>query len=121
MPRGNRTGPIGMGPMSGRAAGYCAGFHTAGSENRPLWRDFRSGFAQDFGLGGRGGGYGWRHMFWATELPGWMRLGKYSAPKPNSDPARERQALKHQAEDLQSQLDLINKRLNELDSAATAE
>jgi hypothetical protein len=26
MPRGDGTGPMGMGPMTGRAAGYCAGF-----------------------------------------------------------------------------------------------
>lgn len=26
MPRGDRTGPMGMGPMTGRGAGYCGGF-----------------------------------------------------------------------------------------------
>jgi len=25
MPRGDRTGPVGMGPMTGRGLGYCAG------------------------------------------------------------------------------------------------
>ena len=30
MPRGDRTGPAGAGPMSGRSAGFCAGFNTAG-------------------------------------------------------------------------------------------
>lgn len=30
MPRGNRTGPAGAGPMSGRGAGFCAGFNTVG-------------------------------------------------------------------------------------------
>jgi len=29
MPRGNRTGPAGMGPMTGRAAGYCVGYGPA--------------------------------------------------------------------------------------------
>ena len=33
MPRGDRTGPAGMGPMTGRAAGYCAGYSTPGFMN----------------------------------------------------------------------------------------
>jgi hypothetical protein len=30
MPKGDRTGPMGTGAMSGRAAGFCAGFDTPG-------------------------------------------------------------------------------------------
>lgn len=33
MPRGDGTGPTGMGPMTGRAAGYCAGYATPGFAN----------------------------------------------------------------------------------------
>jgi len=33
MPRGDGTGPAGMGPMTGRAAGYCAGFPVPGYMN----------------------------------------------------------------------------------------
>jgi len=33
MPRGDRTGPAGMGPMTGRAAGYCAGYGVPGYLN----------------------------------------------------------------------------------------
>ena len=33
MPRGNRTGPAGMGPMTGRVAGYCAGYPVPGYMN----------------------------------------------------------------------------------------
>ena len=33
MPRGDGTGPAGMGPMTGRAAGYCAGFNAPGFAN----------------------------------------------------------------------------------------
>ena len=29
MPRGDGAGPVGMGPMTGRAAGYCAGYPIA--------------------------------------------------------------------------------------------
>ena len=33
MPRGDGTGPAGMGPMTGRAAGYCAGYPVPGFMN----------------------------------------------------------------------------------------
>ncbi|MGE3063028.1 MAG: DUF5320 domain-containing protein [bacterium] len=44
MPRGDKTGPDGMGPMTGRAMGFCNGFNTPG-------------FMRGFGFG-RGGGRG---------------------------------------------------------------
>ncbi|MBN2030229.1 DUF5320 domain-containing protein [bacterium] len=41
MPRGDGTGPAGMGPMTGRAAGYCAGYPMPGYMNPyggwPYW------------------------------------------------------------------------------------
>ena len=33
MPGGDGTGPQGLGPMTGRGAGYCAGFDTPGYAN----------------------------------------------------------------------------------------
>lgn len=33
MPRGDGTGPAGLGPMTGRAAGYCAGYGVPGYAN----------------------------------------------------------------------------------------
>lgn len=33
MPRGDRTGPEGLGPRSGRGAGYCGGYGMPGSMN----------------------------------------------------------------------------------------
>ena len=33
MPRGDGTGPIGMGRLSGRKLGFCAGFHVPGFTN----------------------------------------------------------------------------------------
>lgn len=55
MPKGDRTGPDGMGPMTGRQMGYCAGFDAPGYAN--------AGFGRGFGRGrglGRGRGFAWR-------------------------------------------------------------
>lgn len=56
MPRGDGTGPMGMGPMTGRAAGYCAGFNTPGFAN-PTPR-MGMGFRRGAGFYGRGAGFG---------------------------------------------------------------
>ena len=117
MPSGDRTGPMGMGARSGRAAGYCAGFGMPGYANPIPGR----GFGRGRGAGGRGfggGGHGWRHMFYATGLPGWARFGGYAAPYQPPDPEAEKQALNSQAEALQSELDLIKKRLSEIETGA---
>ena len=103
MPRGDRTGPLGTGPMSGRRAGYCAGYNVPGSANSAVPRlGLRRGFA--------GGGRGWRHMFYATGLPGWQRFG-YTPPTPQ----QETDTLKAQADWLKQQLDAINKRIADLE------
>jgi len=120
MPGGDRTGPAGMGPMTGRAAGYCAGYGVPGYMNPGYGRGF-------WGRGFGGGGRGWRNRFYATGLPGWMRVGPYGAPygygapyqKP--DPEGEKQFLAEQAEALQAELDSIKKRLSEIESGAKAE
>jgi hypothetical protein len=43
MPGGDRTGPMGTGPMTGRGMGYCAGFPVPGFMNRPGWFGFGRG------------------------------------------------------------------------------
>ena len=114
MPAGDRTGPLGMGPMTGRGFGYCAGYPAPGWTYPWPGRRF-------FGRGGwGGGGYGWRHWYYATGLPRWARwravppawaYGPAYAP-----PSREEEieALKDQAEWLKEQLDAINRRMDEL-------
>ncbi|MBN1358689.1 DUF5320 domain-containing protein [Candidatus Bathyarchaeota archaeon] len=62
MPRGDKTGPYGAGPMTGRAAGYCAGYSVPGYMNprRGYGRGFGRGWGRGFGRGwGRGYGRGW--------------------------------------------------------------
>jgi hypothetical protein len=121
VPRGDRTGPMGAGVMSGRGAGYCAGFGMPGYLNALPGRGFGVGFGRGRGFLGRGfggGGRGWRHWFHATGLPGWMRSGPYPLPYSKPDPAMEKKALENDAQVLQSELDSIKKRLSELETPA---
>jgi hypothetical protein len=123
MPAGDGTGPRGMGPMTGRGAGYCAGYGAPGYANpMPGW---------SFGMGrgrGRGGGWGrgWRNMYYATGLPGWARYGyapAWGAPPAaaygpyGAPPTREQETefLKSQAEMLKEELDAISQRIAELE------
>lgn len=116
MPRGDRTGPRGRGPMTGRGAGFCAGAAGPGVENPMPGRGLAMGYGRGRGARGYGGGGGgWRNMFYATGQPGWMRFGAAAAPVANADPALEKQALKNQADYLQGELDLIRKQLEEID------
>jgi hypothetical protein len=75
-------------------------------------------FGMGFGRGG--GGRGWRNRFYATGLPGWIRCGWYAAPYQNPNPELEKQALKNQADFLQSELEQIKKRLSELETGESA-
>lgn len=57
MPRGDRTGPMGYGPMTGRAMGYCSGNPVPGFRYPDPRIGFRRGhgFVRPFGFGrGRG-------------------------------------------------------------------
>ena len=120
MPRGDRTGPMGMGARTGRAAGYCAGNEMPGYMNPGPGGGFGMGFGGGRGFrgggGGGGGGRGWRHRFYATGMPGWMRFGGSPMPYQQADPESEKQELKNQARALRSELDLVDKRLGELES-----
>lgn len=113
MPRGDGTGPMGMGPMTGRAAGFCAGYNMPGYMNPVFGRGFGMGRG---GGWGRGGGRGWRRQFYATGLPGWARFGGYPYYMPEITPEQERMALKAQADALRSEMEAITKRLAELET-----
>lgn len=115
MPGRDGTGPLGAGPMTGRGAGFCAGFNMPGYANQVPGRGF---LGRGFGRGGGGGGgRGRRNGFWATGLPGWMRFGwgAQNAPAASAGDA-ERSMLVGQAEVLQQQLDAIKNRIDALAS-----
>jgi len=119
MPGGDGTGPMGLGPMTGRAAGFCAGYDAPGYVN-PVAGRGRGGRGR--GGWGRGGGRGFRHLFYATGMTGRQRamvgMPPYGAPYPVAfaPPAREQQleALKAQAEYFEGTLSEIHKQIEEL-------
>lgn len=65
MPFGDRTGPLGAGPGTGRGAGFCSGRDGPGSVQPGVGRGYRGR--------GRGAGRGRRNWFHATGLTGRQR------------------------------------------------
>lgn len=96
MPRGDGTGPMGSGPRFGKGAGFCAGDPRPDNVNQMPGRGFGRGLGRRRGFGG-GMGRG--------------RQGRKD----------ERLSLESHRETLQSELDVINKKLEELAAQETQE
>ncbi|MGI6558833.1 MAG: DUF5320 domain-containing protein [Limnochordia bacterium] len=99
MPRGDRTGPMGFGPMSGRGMGLCAGYPVPGYMNpwgRPRF---------------------WRRRWWVPYF-----TAPYYAPPPvptaPSAPTQAQEAafLRGQIQSLTEQLKFLESRLQEIES-----
>jgi len=121
MPYGDGTGPQGVGPMTGRGAGYCAGYSAPGYMNSAYGRGFWGRGRGWFGRGG-GRGRGYRHWFHATGMPGWARAGYggFYGPAafpymPEMNAKDEMNMLKDQAKMLQDQLKDIQERISTLE------
>jgi hypothetical protein len=118
MPGGDRTGPLGWGPMTGRAAGYCAGYSVPGYLNPIPGRGWfgvgRGGFPRGGGRGRTfGGGRG-----------GWWRSGFYGYPPyaPGYPPAypeptaeEEKKFLQEELASLEGELSVVRERISELE------
>ena len=89
MPRGNRTGPMGMGPQTGRGMGFCSGNANPGY----AWPGPGLGFGRGMGI---------RRGF-----------GFFSAPQ--ALPQDELQILKNQAQALADQQKQIAQRIEDLE------
>jgi hypothetical protein len=133
MPGGDGTGPAGMGPMTGRAAGYCAGYGVPGFMN-PMSGGVYAGWGRGYGAwgagfwGGAGRRGGWRNWYRATGLPGWARVGMglpawggYGFPSAPPAAEQESEILRAQAEYLEGVLADIRKRIEELAAEAPQE
>jgi hypothetical protein len=120
MPYGNGMGPAGLGPVTGRGAGYCAGHGVPGFMNpwggRGAWGP---GAMPGFG---RGRGRGHRNMYWATGLQGWQGTAKGAPPYP-VQPSEEQElnALQGQLKAMEEGVGQIRERIRELEQEKTEE
>ena len=102
MPGGDGTGPIGRGPMTGRAAGLCAG------NPNPGYTTPRYG--QGYGRGrGRGVGRG----FLGRGLRLWCR-DSYDAPINQPSTEEEKVYLENLVKNLKDELKAVTDRLKDL-------
>jgi len=114
LPGGDRTGPNGLGPRTGRGLGYCSGFDSPGYTRGP-------GMGGYFG-GGRGRGRGIRFS------RGFRGFGGYWPPSynpfvpisvPNVTPENQIDILKQEKEYLESEMNEINKAINDITKKIT--
>ncbi|HOL21348.1 MAG TPA: DUF5320 domain-containing protein [bacterium] len=117
MPFGDGTGPLGLGAMTGRAAGYCAGYGVPGYANPYIG----VGFGRGIGFG-RGFGRRWF----------WRRAALYGYPLPYGtvppaidpyavwrvSPEEEKNLLLEHTKMLEEQLAEMKKRIAELEKEA---
>ncbi len=110
MPGGDRTGPLGLGPGTGRALGYCYGYDSPGYTK---WSG--AGFGRGFGRGsGMGRGFGWgfhRGFPVAGYIPGYPMPYPWTYSMSKDDEIR---LLKSQADALSRAQKEIEKRLSDL-------
>lgn len=110
MPGGNRRGPSGLGPMTGRGMGFCSGYDRPGfAGNYPQRGSGRRGFA---GGGYGGGGRGFRNRFFQTHAYGIRDYaGAYELT-----PEKEIEMLKNEAKSIELEMDSIQSRIAELEA-----
>ena len=109
MSAGDRTGPMGQGPGTGRALGFCSGYDDPG-----FTKGYGTGMGRRYGFGrsrGRGMGYGGgRNSNWP--LTGFHHERPWTQTISRDD---EVSMLKAQAENLKRYQQDIEKRLKELE------
>ncbi len=117
MPGGDRTGPMGAGPMTGRGAGFCAGFNAPGFVNA------RGGMGMGRGRGfGAGRGmrraWNWINPFAAPVVP--QTPGYAPVQGAAVQETTEIDQLKLQAESLTRSLEAIASRIEALEKQGAA-
>lgn len=123
MPGGDRTGPWGAGPMTGRGAGYCAGYSMPGYMNPIPGRGWygvgRGGFPRGGGRGRAfGGGRGWRRGGFYG-YPGYAPFPPQYNPYPpvyhQPSVEEEKKFLQEELASLEEELTAIRERIGELE------
>lgn len=98
MPGGDRTGPNGLGPMSGKRMGLCAGY------TRPGFYSY--GF-------GRGVGRGFGRRNWPRGRRFWLRQDFYNPPV-EINQEDEKTYLENIAQNLEEELKIVKEKLKDL-------
>jgi len=101
MPRGDRTGPAGAGPMTGRRLGFCVGNEQPGTF-----------YGRGYGYG-RGSGMGFRHSFMGRFNRGYA-WGSTPAPVYETDERNEKKYLEREIEDLKDHLSFLEDKLSKI-------
>ena len=116
MPRGDKTGPDGLGPRSGRGLGYCSGYDSPGyTKGVPRGgRGYGRGYGRGFGRG-LGWGRGRRYHLDPDELYYPNRNPVYPT-EPNVEMNREEEKhyLENMVHSLENELKNIKNRLKEI-------
>ncbi|MBU0667185.1 MAG: DUF5320 domain-containing protein [Nanoarchaeota archaeon] len=119
MPRGDRTGPMGEGPKTGRGAGYCSGNDEPGYKSTGQGGFFRNQ-RENYNRGGNsngdgrgnnsdrapetgGRGRGLMKIFFETHIPRWIRNNE------NVNPKDELTLLKEQKESIENRINKLEK------------
>lgn len=120
MPGGDRTGPMGMGAMTGRRAGYCSGINLPGFANPVARRGWGIGGGRSGRFRGQAGGRGRRNWFYTAGMPDVVPWGPYAESVPTADGTIGKDILKKQADVLQAQLNAIQKKLDEMEETGSS-
>lgn len=97
MPRGDKTGPDGMGPRTGRGMGFCNGYDEPGYTNPRRGRGFGRGLRRGFG--------------------GFFRRRLYSQPVEQDEKTmleQEAKVIEEEKKALEEDLENVKKRLEKL-------
>lgn len=109
MPFGDRTGPMGNGPMTGRAVGYCAGYTTPGNMNPGFGRGFARGMGR-----GRGFGRGYWRFGFQTAAPV-RTVPVTQAPAQQYQPYAQEYTKEDEIADLKAEKEMIERELKAID------
>ncbi len=117
MPRGDRTGPNGLGPRTGRAMGFCSGFNAPGYTNQGFGHYRATEGAQSanrfYGSGrgfGAGRGFGFGRGYGRA---GYGRI--YAEPMPVQERDYREPSKEEQLKELKAEKKEIDKAIEELE------
>lgn len=112
MPGGDGTGPVGRGPMTGRAMGYCTEHSNPGYLNPVYGRGFDGSWGRGFGRGYWRCG---RRFWWRRYRNSYYSSQPYDIdlyPRPSKD--EEKIYLEEMVKNLEDEIKAIKDRIQEL-------